>query len=267
MRPGIETLQSLPFLANFPPDWVAKLNEAADFVRVGPNEIVAHIGEEARDLHVLVGGFIAAIRAQVVIDVFGPVTPLCLSPALQGLPLPITLQTITSARLVSIPAAILRVMISDAPRLALPFLEHSLKVITELTEADYALKQHSVPRRLAVHLLSLVTDSALCPARFVLPYEKRFLAGKIGCSRENLSRAFASLRPLGVTTVGRVVVLNDVLKLRNSANYQPPRSHTTQIREQPLLTRQRLCRLRMLEPYDTGCHPLHRTARPAHGFP
>ena len=36
------------------------------------------------------------------------------------------------------------------------------------------------------------------PARFVLPYEKCFIAAKIGCSQENLSRAFVTLRQVGV---------------------------------------------------------------------
>ena len=51
------------------------------------------------------------------------------------------------------------------------------------------------------------------PARFVLPYEKRFLAAKIGCTQENLSRAFAALRLVGVESLRGAVVISDVVAL------------------------------------------------------
>ncbi len=58
------------------------------------------------------------------------------------------------------------------------------------------MKLRSSVQRLAAFLLGLVEDPEMNPARFVLPYEKRFLAARIGCTQENLSRAFAALRRL-----------------------------------------------------------------------
>jgi hypothetical protein len=82
------------------------------------------------------------------------------------------------------------------------------------------LKLQSSAQRLAEFLLGLINDPAETPARFVLPFEKQFLAGKIGCSQENLSRAFATLRKLGVETQRGVVVLKDVPALRRFAGQE-----------------------------------------------
>jgi len=79
------------------------------------------------------------------------------------------------------------------------------------------LKLRSSVQRLAAHLLGLVGNSETNPARFVLPYEKRFLAAKIGCSQENLSRAFAALRRVGVETKSSLVVIKDVAALQTFA--------------------------------------------------
>jgi CRP/FNR family transcriptional activator FtrB len=84
------------------------------------------------------------------------------------------------------------------------------------------LKTRSSPQRLASYLVGLIGESDETPARFVLPYEKRLLAARIGCSQENLSRAFASLRQIGAHTRGAGVVVGDMAALRSLA--EAPRS-------------------------------------------
>jgi len=50
-----------------------------------------------------------------------------------------------------------------------------------------------------------------------VPYEKRLLAAKLGCTKENLSRIFDTLRSVGVTTRDRSVVVRSVSALREYA--------------------------------------------------
>ena len=52
----------------------------------------------------------------------------------------------------------------------------------------------------------------------MLPYEKQLLAGKIGCTKEYLARAFATLRSYGVETKSGIIVLGDVPRLRAFAD-------------------------------------------------
>jgi CRP/FNR family transcriptional regulator, transcriptional activator FtrB len=53
--------------------------------------------------------------------------------------------------------------------------------------------------------------------RLTLPYDKRMLASLLGMTPENLSRAFATLRPYGVEVDGARVVLNDLKSLETLA--------------------------------------------------
>ncbi len=128
----------------------------------------------------------------------------------------------TSARLVVIPASTLRAMVRARPELALPFLDHAFAALLEQGLELCNMKLRSSVQRLAAYLLGLAGDAETDPARFVLPYEKRFLAAKIGCSQENLSRAFAALRRLGVETKSSLVVIKDVAALREYAGLTPP---------------------------------------------
>ncbi len=226
MKPGIETLAALPLLAAFTPAQISALNERADLARVGPDEVLFREGDRLEDLNILLAGLVTETHVQAgaaaPTDVIAPVRPLGFAAAMLGVASPTGARTITSARLVVIPAPVLRGMIRTRPALALPFLDHALGALCAQTQDLCELKLRSAVQRLAAFLLGLVEDPELSPARFVLPYEKRFLAARIGCSQENLSRAFAALRRLGVETQRGVVVLRDVPRLRAFAGLQPP---------------------------------------------
>lgn len=226
MRPGVETLRSLPLLGDLSAARLTYLNEAGDLQRTGPDEILFRPGEHLKDLHFLIAGFVATFhhqpgKAEVATDVFGPSAPLCLPAALLGLPTPVGARTISSARLVLVPAAEITATFRDEPAVSAAFLDRALRDLHEVTAEISNLKTSSSIQRLAGFLLSLITEPETNPARLVLPYEKRFLAAKIGCSQENLSRAFAALRRLGVETQSSLVVIKDVGTLQAFAGLTP----------------------------------------------
>jgi CRP-like cAMP-binding protein len=208
---------------------LARLNELADLARVGAGEVLFRETDPADLLTILLSGYVTMSRTQAeggdaLTDVVAPVRPLAFATVLLGLPAESAAKTMTSCRLILLPAAELRAMIATAPGLALPFLDHALSEARDLALESARLKLRSSAQRLAEYLLGLIKDPELLPARFVLPYEKRFLAGKIGCSQENLSRAFAALRRVGVETQQAVVVVRDVSALREFARIGVPRS-------------------------------------------
>jgi len=112
---------------------------------------------------------------------------------------------------------VLRTMIQRVPALRSAFLDHALDDLHELTLDNYRLKWHTTAQRLAGYLLSLIKEPSVDPARFVLPYEKRLLAAKLGCTKESMSRLFDTLRPIGVTTRDKSVVVRSVSALREYA--------------------------------------------------
>ena len=152
-----------------------------------------------------------------------PVRPLCLAAALLGLPAPAGARTFTTTRLIVFPVPELQAMIRDDPALGQRLLDYALRETLTLTQEIYALKLRSAVQRLAEYLLGRVTEGELGPARFVLPFEKRMLAARIGCSQENLSRAFATLRRVGVETQRGAVVMRDLPALRAFAVQVAPR--------------------------------------------
>jgi CRP-like cAMP-binding protein len=226
MKPGIEALAALPLFASFSASQIAALNNLADLARLGPDEVLFREGDQMAELNILLAGFLAETQGKngedALTDVIGPVRPIGFAPAMLGTASPTGARTITSARLIIIPAADLRAMIRAKPALALPFLDHALAGMREQTLELCSMKLRSSVQRLAGYLLGLVEDPEMSPARFVLPYEKRFLAARIGCTQENLSRAFAALRTRGVETQQGVVVLRDVPGLRVFAGLSEP---------------------------------------------
>jgi CRP/FNR family transcriptional activator FtrB len=227
MRPGVETLRRLPVFATLSPDGVTRLNEAGDLQRVGPDEHLFDEGECLEHLHILISGFVAMMHAargkeDVAIDVVGPPAPLCLASAILGLPTAAGARTVSAARLVLVPVSEVIAMLSNEQGMGAAILDFALHDLHSLTTELSDLKTRSSIQRLASFLLGRVTEGDVNPGRFVLPYEKRFVAAKIGCSQENLSRAFAALRRVGVETKGSVVVLRDVSALRALAGILDP---------------------------------------------
>ncbi|KEQ06460.1 Crp/Fnr family transcriptional regulator [Pseudorhizobium pelagicum] len=73
---------------------------------------------------------------------------------------------------------------------------------------------HTAQQRVAEYLLKNCPVSG-GPASLRLPFQKNLLAGMLGLAPEALSRAFSSLRRIGVTVRGRVVQIGDVRALRD----------------------------------------------------
>lgn len=218
IRPGVERLGALAVFAALAPDVLAELNEASDFARLGPGEDVLVEGEIPGELCFLVTGAAVAIQRGAVADVFVPPDVVASPAALLGLACRATVRTILSSHLILVPVAALRRLLATDAELARGFLAQTLRGFHRLQGECFELKLLSSARRLGRYLLTATQQADMVPIRFVLPFEKRYLAGKIGCSQENLSRAFATLRGFGVETQNGVVVIHHPDRLRAFAD-------------------------------------------------
>jgi CRP-like cAMP-binding protein len=223
MKPGIQKLQSVPIFATLGITVLEQLNEIADLWRVGPDEVLIRQGETQGEFMLLLSGYALSTQAhprsgeEAPIDLLAPIAALQLSSALLELPALLGVRTVTTAQLVVLPAAEFRAMLRVEESLARCVLDHALLGVQALTREVCELKLRTTAQRLAAFLLNLITDPELKPARFVLPFEKRFIAARLGCSQENLSRALARLRAFGVDARGGVVVMPDVPALQEFA--------------------------------------------------
>jgi|SRR5579871_2227390 len=219
MKPGVEALRALPLLAACAAETLAKLNETADLARVGPDDRLSAEDEVLTEVNFLAVGQVAALRTlpsgrQAVVDVHLPVRPLLLATALLGRPAPVAMQAITAARLIVVPLDALQAAMQADAATGRVLLDHITSEADALGREICGLKLRSSAQRLALFLLDLADDAEVGPARFVLPFEKRLLAARVGCSQENLSRAFATLRRIGVESQRGVVIIRSLPQLR-----------------------------------------------------
>ncbi|PPQ27036.1 Crp/Fnr family transcriptional regulator [Rhodopila globiformis] len=222
MRPGVETLRGLHVFAALNAEQLHVLNELGDLARLGPDHDILMEGRTPSDLIFLMSGAAVATQANgdhgdVLIDVIQSPSAIACPEAILGLPSRFGVRTISSVTLVIVPTAPLRTLIEQDTEVARRFLSHALLDLHRLQIEICELKRHPATQRLARYLLGLADGEDSAPARFVLPLEKRYIAAKIGCTQENLSRAFAALRRLGVETQRGVVVIRDVAVLRSCA--------------------------------------------------
>jgi CRP-like cAMP-binding protein len=222
MTPGIEALRAIPLLAACAAGVLMRLNDSADLARLGPDELLFHEGDHLEQLNILISGYAVTTRLQpngdaTPADVIEPIRPIALPAALRGGPVPFGARTATTARVIMIAVPALHAMIRREPALRSAFLDHACDDLQQLTLENHRLKLRTSAQRLADYLLSQIKEPDVDPARFILPYEKRLLAAKLGCSKENLSRIFDSLRSVGVTTRDKAVVVGSVSALRKYA--------------------------------------------------
>jgi CRP-like cAMP-binding protein len=223
MKPGVHALQSLPLLADLSERDLATLDQSADLVRFGPDETLFQAGDQLSELNYLLTGQIGATCPESednnpFADILLPVRPLCLPAVLLGQPTPVGAYTLSAGRLITLPAQRLQEMARRNAGLARSFLDHALQEAHQQALEIRSLKLQSSPQRLATYLIGLIDDPEATPARFVLPIHKELLAAKIGCSKENLSRAFVTLRGFGVVTQRRTIIAHDVPALRAFAS-------------------------------------------------
>ncbi len=74
---------------------------------------------------------------------------------------------------------------------------------------------HTASQKVANYFLARCPEGAE-QTSFMLPYQKRILAGKLGLGPEALSRAFAALEKTGVKVRGRAVHIENIPRLRLS---------------------------------------------------
>jgi CRP/FNR family transcriptional activator FtrB len=219
MRPGISTLRSIPFLERAPARLLNEIDTISNLVDVHAGEELCRQGEPPTVLHVLIDGQVSLCAeapdgTAAVVEVLRPVTAFVLAAVLTELPYLMGAKAVESSRLVLIPAPQLRAMIRTEQPLTLAMLGTVARDFRGMVRQVRDLKLRTAAQRLGCYLLAQVPSEDAATARIRLPFEKGLLAGRLGCRQDSLSRAFATLRGVGVETHGATVVLHDIPRLR-----------------------------------------------------
>jgi CRP-like cAMP-binding protein len=171
---------------------------------------------------ILISGQISSFRTApdgtvTVVDVTQPSGHAGLQTMLTRLPALVGVETVAKSHVIVIEGDGLRALLPREPALATALLLAEAMTLRSLVLQVCDLKLRTTAQRLGHYLLELAPDQNGRSATLRLPFDKRLLAARLGCRQENLSRAFATLRELGVETRGARVVLNDIPRLRDYA--------------------------------------------------
>ena len=218
MRPGMASLRAVPAFEELDGDVLEQLDGISEVVTAHHGELLCRQGMLPTVLYVVLEGHVALSSttpdgSTAVIEVLAAGRDFVLASVMAGLPYMQSAHVVQQARLLAIEARPLRAMIEREPELSLALLRSLSGEFRALVRQIRDLKVRTAAQRLACYLLALVPDPNADKADFRLPFEKGLLAARLGCRQENLSRAFASLRRLGVETRGGNVTLHDVPRL------------------------------------------------------
>lgn len=188
------------------------------FVQTLPEgTVLCRQGERAQFLHIVVSGrvglFGEAADKEALIEIFGPGDAFVVPAVMLGAPYLVTARLLDEGRILMWPAdafhAEARANVSLALGVALQLSGYWRALITQIKD----LKLLAATERLSTLLLALASRTS-GPATVTLPSGRRLVAGWLGVTPQSLSRAFAVLRPLGVTGGGREVTIADPTRLR-----------------------------------------------------
>jgi CRP/FNR family transcriptional activator FtrB len=179
-------------------------------------------GTAPQHLHVLLEGRVALWAtaqddSRAAVEVVRPPGYFVLATVLTRLPYLMTAQTVSAAHLLLIDIDGLHTLLTREVGLANALLRAEALNFRALVRQVQDLKLRTAAQRLGCYLLALTDDPHATAAKFRLPFDKRLLAARLGCRQENLSRAFGTLRSVGVETHGSLVILHDIPALRDFA--------------------------------------------------
>lgn len=218
----IQALRSIPLFRNLDDQVMDRLAAISKIVTFGAETLVCRQAEAADTLFIVLEGQLAVSSAAAngtaaVVEVIRPGGMVGLATLLARLPLLLTARAINGCRLLCIDALSLLSLLERETSLLAALLRAEAEDFRALVRQICDLKLRTTAQRLACYLLSLVVKQTGNATALRLPFDKRLLAARLGCRQENLSRAFATLRGLGVETHGARVILHDIGRLRGYA--------------------------------------------------
>ncbi len=213
------------FMRSLPEQHVEPLLARASFHHFDRGETIFLQDEPAKGVHVVLDGWVKLYRvshngAEAVVGVFARGQSFGEAVALRNGPYPVSAEAVTACEIMIIPATSLVAMMHEDPDVCVSILASTFSHLHSLVEQLEQLKAQTGAQRVAEFLLSLCKVSqGSCTVN--LPYDKVLIAGRLGMKPESLSRAFARLKPAGVTIRRNHAQIEDVDRLREFAEEDP----------------------------------------------
>lgn len=221
MKPeDADAIRHLPLFRDAKKETFAKMMRAGLLQRFPSGVTLINEADRADFLHVVVDGLVEMFASdggrETTISLVRPVGTFILAAVLNDQAYLQSARTLGKSQLLMIPAENVRAALGTDSGF-------TRAVVTELA-GDYrrtikelkSQKLRTGAERLANWLLQQMVQSRVEGAVDLI-FEKRKLSSLLGMTPENLSRAFASLRDIGVSTSGSLIHTDDIDALRKFA--------------------------------------------------
>lgn len=207
-----ELVRALPLFSDVSAAHFDALMHAAFLQRFPEHVVLIDEGSLPDFLHIVVEGtvelFSRSAGRETTLDIIRPVTTFILAAVVRDEAYLKSARTLTTARILMIPAVSVRDMFGRDAHFA-------RAVVTELALRYRGLVQALKDQKLRTgieRLANWILQEDLRQGghgRIVLPYDKRTLSSRLGMTPENLSRNLAGLSAYGVTGGGREIIVSD----------------------------------------------------------
>ena len=212
------------FLSELSPVGLDRLLAKAELRQVAKGDVVFDAGDLATAMILLIDGHIsftstASSDRELTFDLLDPGATVAPWAVLGNLRYSVTARAVDAVCVLCLPMTALKSELACNARLGAALARSTADLAAEFADDLLQLKLRTTVDRLGSYILALADGS---DGQAVLPYEKKLVAANLGMSPESLSRAFAQLRSLGVSLVGRRVQFVDPEALRQRFGIRPP---------------------------------------------
>ncbi|MEK7264576.1 MAG: cyclic nucleotide-binding domain-containing protein [Pseudomonadota bacterium] len=194
------------------------------FQRFPAHVVLIREGDPADFLHIVIDGGVELFCSwrdhETTISIARPISTFILAAVIKDAPYLMSARTLEPSSILMIPSKNIRQAMSDDSAFSLAMVEELAACFREVVKAQKNLKLRSGVERLANYLLWLDAEQQNS-GRVTLPFEKKLLASLLNMTPENLSRAFATLKPYGVAVSAAEVELKNLDDLRRFAKPTP----------------------------------------------
>ncbi|OFX00511.1 MAG: transcriptional regulator [Alphaproteobacteria bacterium RIFCSPHIGHO2_12_FULL_63_12] len=194
------------------------------FQRFPAHVVLIREGDLADFLHIVIDGGVELFSNwrdhETTISIARPISTFILAAVVKDAPYLMSARTLDASSILMIPSENIRTAMLDDSAFGVAMVDELAACFREIVKAQKNLKLRSGVERLANYLLRLDAEQRN-DGRVVLPFEKKLLASLLNMTPENLSRAFATLKPYGVAVSAAAVEIANPGDLRRFAKPTP----------------------------------------------
>lgn len=220
----IALVRELDLFAEMAESDFEELTQAAFLQRFPPLVQLITEGDPPDFLHIVVEGsvelFATGNGRETSIEIVRPVSTFILAAVLRDAVYLMSGRTIESSMVLMVPAENVRAIFARDNAFARAVVRELSGRYRAVVKSLKSHKLRNAVERLANFLLQQNIQQGNS-GTVDLQVDKRTLAALLGMTPENLSRAFATLRPYGVEVNGREIRLNSIAELRGLAKPNP----------------------------------------------